>query len=51
MIGKDMGENANLSDLEYKIDIQNFPISVSIFVAAIIGKKNKKTDLSKWRES
>jgi hypothetical protein len=51
MIGKDMGKDADLSDLKCEIDIQNFPISASISVAAIIREKNKKTGLSKWRES
>jgi hypothetical protein len=39
--------DANLSDLEYEIDIQNLPISVSVFAAIIIREKNKKTDLFK----
>jgi hypothetical protein len=51
MIGKDMREDTDLSDLKYKINIQNFFISVSISATIIIGEKNKKTSLSKWRES
>jgi hypothetical protein len=51
MIKKNIKENTNLSDLKCKMNIQNLLTSISIFVAAIIEKKNKKTDLSKWRES
>jgi hypothetical protein len=32
------------------MDIQNLPILVFISAVTIIGKKNKKTDLSKWRK-
>jgi hypothetical protein len=47
IIGKDMEKDVNLLDLKYKINIQNLLISVSVSMAAIIRKKNKKTGLSK----
>jgi hypothetical protein len=50
MIGKNMKKDADLSNLKYKMNIQNLLILTSVFVAAIIGKKNKKTGLFKWRE-
>jgi hypothetical protein len=42
-----MGKDTNLSDLKYKMNIQNLPILASVSVAVIIGKKNKKTGLFK----
>jgi hypothetical protein len=50
MIGEDMGENADLSDLKCEMDIQNLPTSASVSATTIIREKNKKTGLSKWRE-
>jgi hypothetical protein len=47
MIGEDMGKDADLSDLKCEMDIQNLLISVSVSATIIIGKKNKKTGLSK----
>jgi hypothetical protein len=47
MIGKNIKENADLSDLKCKINIQNLPISASVSAVTIIGKKNKKISLSK----
>jgi hypothetical protein len=46
-----MGKDTDLLDLKCEMDIQNFPILASISAAIIIEKKNKKTNLSKWRES
>jgi hypothetical protein len=42
-----MGEDVDLSDLEYEMDIQNFLILASVFAAIIIGEKNKKARLFK----
>jgi hypothetical protein len=50
IIGKDMRKNTDLSDLECEMDIQNFLTLASISATTIIRKKNKKTDLFKWRE-
>jgi hypothetical protein len=50
MIGKDIKKNTDLLNLKCEMDIQNLLISVSVSVAAIIGEKNKKTGLFKWRE-
>jgi hypothetical protein len=45
-----MKKDTDLSDLECEMDIQNLPTLASVSAATIIGEKNKKTDLSKWRE-
>jgi hypothetical protein len=47
IIEKDIKKNTDLSDLEYEINIQNLPISASVSTTTIIGKKNKKANLSK----
>jgi hypothetical protein len=47
MIEKDIKEDTNLSNLECEMDIQNLPTSASVSITTIIGKKNKKTNLSK----
>jgi hypothetical protein len=46
-----MRKDANLLDLKYEMDIQNLSILVSISAITIIGEKNKKINLFKWRES
>jgi hypothetical protein len=51
MIGEDMEKDADLLNLECEMDIQNFSILASISATIIIGEKNKKIDLFKWRES
>jgi hypothetical protein len=46
-----MGEDIDLLDLKCEMDIQNFPTLAFVSATTIIGKKNKKTGLFKWRES
>jgi hypothetical protein len=51
IIGKNIGEDTDLLDLKCEIDIQNLPILISVSATTIIKEKNKKANLSKWRES
>jgi hypothetical protein len=43
-------KNTNLSDLKYEMDIQTLLTLASVSAATIIGEKNKKTNLFKWRK-
>jgi hypothetical protein len=47
IIGKDIRKDTDLLNLKYKMNIQNLLTSASVSVAAIIEKKNKRTNLSK----